>query len=135
MVDSDRLADWPVEEIPGHHKLYMRVHRNNVVGRELTPVALRDHAPPEGGRPGMSTEWCRYSTPEATRSRYGRPENYGVVAMLVEEVRSIPGVSVEHSPLPDNRAHSDVFGDKKDQEIRVRLTRACQWVIDPPVQP
>lgn len=132
MADTDRL-DWPAEEIPDDHKLYMRVHRNNVVNRELTPVALRDHAPPNGGRAGMSTDWCRYSSPEETRQRAkSSPDNYGVVEMVVSVVRAIPGVVVEHTPEPKNRAHTDVFGDKKDQEIRVRLTRACHWVIDPP---
>ena len=132
MADTDRL-EWPAEEIPDPDKLYMRVHRNNVVNRELTPVALRDHAPPDGGRAGMSTDWSRYSSPEETRLRTDRnPDNYGVVEMIVGVARSIPGVAVEHTPRPENRAHTDVFGDKKDQEIRVRLTRACEWVIAPP---
>ena len=111
----------------------MRVHRNNVsTSGEPNAVALRDHSPPEGGRPGLSTDWCRYSNPQETQARTGRPEKYGVVAMLAGTVRTIPGLTLEHDPLPDNRAHSNIYGDKKDQEIRVRLTRCLEWVIAVP---
>jgi hypothetical protein len=132
-VANDDGLSWPKEEIPDSHVLYMRVHKNNFVNGSLTIVALKDHAPPEGGRPGMSTDWCRYSTPQETRSRDTRtPENYGVVKMQVGTVREIPGTGVEHTPRPTNRAHSDVFGDKNDQEIRLKLKRAMLWVIPLP---
>lgn len=129
MADDHRLEGWAVESIPQDHLLFMRVHRNNVAGGELMPVALRDHAPPEGGRPALSTDWSKYSTPEQTLARAKHPEANGVVRMVVGMVRAIPGLVVEHAPLPDNRAHTDVIGDKKDPEIRILLTRACEWVI------
>jgi hypothetical protein len=79
----------------------------------------------------MSVDWSRYSTPEETRSR-GRqePEKYGVVEMQAGEVRDISGLTVEHDPeWPNNRAHSQVYGNKKDQQVRVLLMRACRWAI------
>lgn len=127
MADSGELTDWPQEDIPDHNRLYMRVHRNNQVNGALAPGAFRDQ-PPGGERPGMSTDWSRYAAPEDTLGRARKPEDNGVVEMLVGHVRAIPNLLVEHMPLPDNRAHTDVYG-KKDVEVRVLLQRACRWVI------
>jgi hypothetical protein len=50
--------------------------------------------------------------------------------MTVDEVRRIPGQVVQHSPLPENRAHTDVIGNKKkDPEVRVKFTRISHIVI------
>ena len=130
MADSGGLTDWPTELIPDHDRLYMRVHRNHQVNGTLSPGAFRDQ-PPGGERPGMSTDWSRYSTPESTLRRARKPEDNGVVEMLVGHVRAIPNLLVEHTPLPDNRAHTDVFG-QKDVEVRVLLQRACRWVVPAP---
>ena len=131
MADSGGLTSWPVENIPDLDRLYMRVHRNNQVDGVPTPGAFRDH-PPDGERPGMSTDWSRYSTPEETLARARKPEDNGVVEMVVGAVRAIPNLRVEHVPLPENRAHSEVFG-KKDVEARVLLQRACRWSL--PIKP
>jgi len=80
----------------------------------------------------MSTDWSRYSTPEETLARARKPEDNGVVEMVVGAVRAIPNLRVEHVPLPENRAHSEVFG-KKDVEARVLLQRACRWSL--PIKP
>jgi len=76
----------------------------------------------------MSTDWSKYSTPEATLGRARKPEDNGVVEMLVGSVRAISTLVVEHTPLPENRAHTEVFGNK-DVEVRVLLQRACRWTI------
>jgi hypothetical protein len=58
--------------------------------------------------------------------------------MMVGRVRAIAGLSVEHRPiknhpvLKDNRAHTEIFGDKRDQQIRIGLMRAYRWVIAHP---
>lgn len=127
MADSNGLIAYPKEHIPDEDYLYLRVHRYHQEGGELNPSAIRDH---DGG---MSTCWERYSTAEEARQRAAHPEDNGVVRMLVRRVRGIPGVQVDHSPLPDNRSHTDVLGDKKDQEIRAKLLSACEWVI--PIYP
>jgi hypothetical protein len=93
------------------------------------PGAFKDHG---DERPGMSTNWCKYSTEERTQQEARNPGDNGVVKMSVVNVRNIEGLTVEHTPLPDNRAHADVFGDKNDEEVRVKLRQACKWVIPIP---
>ena len=89
---------------------------------DVSPAAFKNHGN------GMSTDWSRYSTPEQTRDRRRKPRENLVVQMEVERVREIPGQSVEHSPLPENRAHTDVLGEK-DPEARVMLRRAATIVV------
>jgi hypothetical protein len=134
VADTNGLIEWQKEDIPDPHLLYMRVHRNNVNKfGEPNTVALKDHAPPDGSKqPSLSVDWCRYSSPEETQGRTGQPEKYGVVRMVAGVVREIQGLTVEHDPLAENRAHSEIYGNKKDQEVRVLLTRACDWVIAVP---
>lgn len=114
---------WPVEEIPDVDGLYMRVHRNHVRDGEPIPGAFRDI----GG--GMSTDWNKYSTPQATRER-GRkdPALYGIIQLPVGLVRTIDSLAVTHSPLEENRAHTDVIGEK-DTEVRLKLLRVYEWKI------
>ncbi len=114
---------WAPEEIPDADHLLMRVHRVNLnEDGSLKPGAFKDH----GG--GMSTDWDKYSTAAATRLRAREPNANAVVSMNVGRVRAIPGQIVQHAPLPDNRAHTDVIG-KKDAEARVLFSRCCSMVI------
>jgi hypothetical protein len=83
----------------------------------------------------MSVDWERYSTPNLTQERGRKPANeYAVVSLVTEKVRAIP-LRVVHSPdwLRQNRAHSDVIGDKKagSPKARVLLARDCDalWEI------
>ena len=75
----------------------------------------------------MSTDWCKYSTPEMTRARARIPSDNGVLSLPVGEVRGIPGLSVIHTPDIENgnRAHTDVKGItcERKTEIRVHLLR------------
>lgn len=123
------MTTWPEEDIPSDDRLFMRVHiRTHARKGKLSTGAYQNH------NSGMSTDWEKYSTPEQTRQR-GRkaaPE-YGVVAMSVAEVRLVPGQTVEHEPETENRAHTEVFGEK-DEEVRVLLRRCSQWVILPSVE-
>jgi hypothetical protein len=130
VAGNSGLIGFPVEEIPNEDWLYLRVFHAHVEDGEPTAAAFRDHVS-EGRRPGMSVNWNRYATAEETRSQGSQgPEKYGVVKMLAGEVRRIQGLSVEHDPeWPNNRAHSEVYGNKRDQEVKVRLMRACYWVI------
>ncbi len=114
---------WPVESIPDSDNLYMRIHHNQIRDDAPIPGAFKDH---EGG---MSTDWNKYSTPFETRRRGRKPEQeYGVVSLPVGGVRSIPNLTVVHEPLPVNRAHSEVFGEK-DTEARLKLCRLYQWQV------
>jgi hypothetical protein len=127
MVDesSDTVSSWPQEPIPDEDKLFMRVHRQWTRNGNPIPGAFQDH----GG--GMSTNWAKYSTPEETLRRAPKPEENGVLKMQVGTVRAIPNQTVEHTPEITNRAHTDVFG-MKDEEVRLKFTRICKWVVGPP---
>ncbi len=121
------LTGWPKEHIPDEDTLYMRIHRTWFdEDNKIIPKAFQNH----GG--GMSTNWSKYSTAEQTRDEvamYGKnPEDNAVGAFIVGNVREIPRQSVEHTPTPDNRAHTDVPGEK-DNEVRVLLRRQCKLVI------
>jgi hypothetical protein len=77
----------------------------------------------------VSVDWDKYSSPEETRQRaIGNPlERYGVVEFQAGQVRSIEGLSVEHSPDHEfnNRAHSSILGlnvaGAKKTKLRNRL--------------
>lgn len=121
------LADWPKEDIPDEDTLYMRIHSMwfDEDGK-IIPKAFQNHGS------GMSTNWSKYATAEQTQdevARYGKnPEDNAVGAFVVGNVREIPEQSVEYTPMPDNRAHTDVL-DEKDNEVRVLLRRECKLVI------
>jgi hypothetical protein len=118
---------WPVENIPNEDFLFFRLHRCYMqFDEEIPQGAFRDQ---DGG---MSTDWEKYSTPEETQKRAKKspPEDNGVLRLNVGGVREIKPLSVEHSPDPENRAHTEVLGNKKkDPEIRLKLQRLAQWVI------
>ncbi len=76
----------------------------------------------------MSTDWDKYSTAWETLGRARAPRDNAIIDMSVEDVRSIPGQTVEHCRTPENRAHTDVIG-KKDPEARIKFQRICRIVI------
>jgi hypothetical protein len=76
----------------------------------------------------MSTEWSKYATPEEVLARAKHPADNGVIELIVGDVRAIPGLTVEHAPLSEVRAHTDVLGEK-NTERRFLLLRACRIVI------
>jgi hypothetical protein len=126
------------EYIPDDDTLFRRAPKNQLVPLgELTLVVFSD-------RDGyLSTDWNKYSTPEATRQRVrhlGRnPDSYAVAALPVGRVRHEAGQEVEHSPQDDNQAHTDVIGNTKrtinDIEVRVLLLRMATLVLPYVEQP
>ncbi len=136
VADGIVEQEWPQEEIPDEDILYMRVHRQQIrADGSFRPGAWQNHGE------GMSTNWSRYSTPETTRNevldlnridgRNRRPEDNAVVRMIVRDVREIPGQTVVHTPIPSNRAHTDVRGEK-DAEARVKFGRIYEVVLPLP---
>lgn len=78
----------------------------------------------------MSTDWSKYSTPGEAQQRARVPEDNGVVSLSVAAVREEAMQRVQHSPLEDNRAHTDVIGDKgKGTRARLMLRRIARWEI------
>jgi len=119
---------WPTEQIPDEDLLFMRVHKNEIQGGAPIPGAFRNRG--EGDQEGMSTDWSRYSTPETTKLRAANPAwKGGVIQMVVGDVRKIPSQTVAHAPLPDNRAHTNVKGQKSTQ-ARYLFMRVWRWAIE-----
>ncbi|HEX9918161.1 MAG TPA: hypothetical protein VGA87_03280, partial [Pyrinomonadaceae bacterium] len=79
---------------------------------------------------GMSTDWARYTTPAITQQG-GRkpPEEYAVITLPVGATRAIPQQTVVHEPLPEDRAHTEVFGEKKSTEVRERFMQIYQMLV------
>ncbi|MCX6234785.1 MAG: hypothetical protein NT175_08685 [Bacteroidetes bacterium] len=118
-----------IEEIPNTDFLYQRVHKNhNINGILALGLVFKNHGA------GMSTDWSKYSTPELTKKRaayyYKNPENYGVINMKVEDVRSIESQVVKHTPINENQSHTDVIGKKSPKE-QVLFNRIYSWSIKP----
>ena len=124
---------WPIENIPDAHLLFMRVHRNHIQNGQPIPGVFKNRG--EGEQEGMSTDWSRHSTADQTKLRAINPAwRGGVIQMVVGDVRKIPKQTVEHAPLPDNRAHTNVKGPKKESvegtQIRYLFMRIWRWAIE-----
>jgi hypothetical protein len=123
------IESWPIELVPDADLLFMRVHHNNIREGRLLPLVFLNHG--EGEEDGMSTDWNKYSTPEETRNRVYKDKptwKGGVIQMVAGEVRKIPNQVVQHAPLTDNRAHTNVKG-RKDTQVRYLFMRSWTWVI------
>ena len=110
------MTDWPKEDIPDGDRLFYRVHRSLCRRGEIGVNVFRHQGD------GMSTDWEKYSTPEESRNRAKKPLENAVVSLIAGEVAKIPGQQIEHTPIPRNRSHADVFGEK-NVEVRVHLRR------------
>lgn len=125
----DVESPWATEEIPDAHMVYMRVpnHAITELDGDIVPAsALFKNFGDGAGVPGMSTDWCRYSSPHETRMRATSkpPDSYAVISLVVAKVRTIPKQRVQHTPIfieprhpENNRAHTDAFGPKSDKEL------------------
>src|SRR5215208_3921735 len=107
---------WPTEEIPDSDKLYYRVHKALVPDGRLRPAIFRQQGE------SLSTDWERYSTPEASRLRARDPSKNGIITMIAGFVRSLD-MAVEHSPDEENgnRAHTDVLRLEGPRSTELRL--------------
>src|ERR1700733_5373199 len=100
---------WDIENIPDGDFVFMRAHKTDFKNGELNPGVFRDR------KGGMSTDWEKYSTAEQSRNRAIVPDDNSIIKLSVAGIRNIEKLSVIHEPLPDNRAHAEVFGDKTTQ--------------------
>ena len=121
------MEEFPKEQIPDEHDLFMRIHFKHFKDGDISPIAFRNH---DGG---MSTNWSNYADALLTKEHAALlhnkdPNNYGVVELSVGGVRDIPNQEVDHDPLPDNRAHTNVLGEK-DEEARLKLNELSNWAI------
>jgi len=116
---------WQQENIPDQDNLYMRIHKMWIVDGYIRPGAFRNR--PKGAL-GMSTDWQKYSDAVQTKNRCRNPSEQALIILLAGMVRAIPGQTVEHKPLDENRAHTDIIGEK-DEEVRLKFTRIYKWMI------
>ena len=127
-VANEVEPKWEPEEIPDEDLLFMRVHRDYLDDDgEPIPQAFRNRPPRTGG---MSTDWRKYSTAEETMGRARDRTANILIELLTGAVRKIPNQSVAHTPdiENNNRAHTDVFGEKKPVEIRERFMQIYRKV-------
>jgi len=130
-VDDTVGNPWQSEDIPSDDLLYMRIHKGwwSRKKQRFGIDAFRNSG--EGAQAGMSTNWSKYASAEETRDQAtSRPEENYVVAMRVSDVRAVAGLTVKHAPLPDDRAHADVIGEKT-LEVKEALRQICKIVVEP----
>ena len=119
------MSDWHVEEIPDEDRLYRRVHKVHVRSDGIEPGAFKAY--PKGSN-RMSVDWEKYSTPEESLARMGKPLENALVHLIAGEVRLLSSLAVKHTPKPENRSHSDVVGENTNR-VRMELARICILVI------
>ena len=120
---------WPVEEIPGDDFVYMRAHGDHFRLRMLLPGVFRNQGS------GMSVDRDKYSSPEESLQRARKPQNNAIIRLPVIEIRDIDGLTVQHTPKSENRAHTDVFGLPEGErltEVRLLLLNLARVVISVP---
>lgn len=123
---------WPKQQVPDGDLLFMRVHSSYIKDGKPNAGVFVNHG--EGEQEGMSTDWSEHSTAQQTILRAPKPNwKGGVIQMVVGDVRKLPRQTVEHAPLPDNRAHTNVKGPKKESvegtQVRYLFMRIYRWAI------
>ena len=123
---ANEQLDFPTEDIPDADQVFMRAHRNFLRNGAITPNVFRAQGE------GMSVDWSKYASPDDTRSRARKPLDNAILALVAGEVRSKTGLGVNHTPLPENRAHSDVILPQDDEDLteaRIKLGRIATLAI------
>ena len=123
-----QAGNYGIEEIPDTARLYYRIHKNNIHGHGEAAGIPQGKLPSsvfrfQGGN--LSVDWSKYATPEETRIEPRVPEDNGIVDFTASPIRA-DGYKVEHTPEPNNRAHSSVSGD--ETAIRLILSKEAKWV-------
>lgn len=124
MVDAS--LGFSAEQIPNSDSVFMRAHRIHFRNGGLEPGVFKAH----GG--GMSVDWEKYSTPEQTQQRGKNAQDNAVLVLQVGDIRAIKGLDVNHRPIAENRAHSDVTLPEKREELvetRMLLKRVAKIAI------
>ena len=122
-----QILPYPIEEIPDKDHVFYRIHIENIRDNTIIPGAFRQRDD------GMSVDWDKYGSPERLKNVAIEPEKNGIVKFSVKKIRENNLLSVDHDPLPDNRAHSLVKGIPNSgtlkESTRLYLKRNYEWVI------
>lgn len=89
---ADERLEFPIEDIPDCDCVFMRAYRDRVKNGVVRPSAFEPH------KGGLSVDWDRYSTADATLSRANNPTNYAVVRMGVGLIRDSTSHKVGSRP-------------------------------------
>ncbi|MHA1271701.1 MAG: hypothetical protein ACTSPY_18070 [Candidatus Helarchaeota archaeon] len=125
------------ENIPDSDELYRCIHISYLIQENTPKGDIPRGSFIDNDNTGISTDWCKYSTPSETLNRKDPKEN-GVIGINVRAIRTIKPLIVKHTPKRDNIAHTSIFGfyglpRSKKQKIRLFLMRASTWRINPPI--
>ena len=121
---------WEVETIPDGDKLFYRIHKNYIREGIVKPKAFQERG--ESDSRGMSTDWEKYSEPQASLAQAKIPEDNGIVSFTAGNLRKI-SLDIMHAPLENNRAHTNVRG-VDDVEKNLKVRSLFKWEILPPVE-
>ena len=145
---------WDIEEIPNESIVFTRIHKDFVSNQDGLPKKTAFQNTPHIGGIDLSCDWDKYCTPQSSREIISKEKNkkgefknnldFFIWAFPVLKIRQIdnPTQAVLHRPiyhdpeiegLPNNRAHSGIFGEKpvNDAKFRTKILRAGQWAISP----
>jgi len=124
--------------------LYYRIHKNYKSKRKppdyISPSAIK-YSPLDKK---MSTNWNKYCNNLQEARRLGAPqppENYGLLSFIVRDIRlnsDLDKLKIEHEPLTDNFAHTNIDGMQRYEEIsedeylqvQILLSRMAKWEIN-----
>jgi hypothetical protein len=120
---------WEIEEIPDSALLFRRVHINEMDPEDFAFIPPKIFHEIEGG---ISVDWEKYSTPEASRQRAKNPESICIAAIHASKVRSLEDLDVKHAPDLANRAHSNILGlnlvaKPRRTKMRLKLAEYAYW--------
>ena len=124
------MSPWDAEAIPDGDLVFRRVYRGYFENSgKVKPKAFANLGN------GMSVYWEKYCTPQDVRSKGQVLADTAVLSMRADKIRGIPGQELVHTPTDDERAHSDVVGEK-DPGVRVLFTRiyTLEVPLDTPPQ-
>jgi hypothetical protein len=128
---------WEKEEIPDQDDVFYRVPI------DWTPDGLPHTGVFRENRGSMSVDWEKYSTASESLNRTVtiKPTRIGIMRLNAGKIRQIKGLTLEHEPLDENRAHSAVHGlgagssseeRRKRNDLRRELyLRFKSWAIEP----
>ena len=123
---------WEIEENPDSTRLFRRVHKNELDPEDFAFIPPKIFHEIEGG---ISVDWEKYSTPEASKQRAKNPEFICIAAIQASKVRSLEALDVKHAPSIANRAHSNIIGlnlaaKAKRTKIRLKLAEYAHWAYN-----
>lgn len=107
--------DWPIEPVHDEDWLYRRLAPHHIKRDGSVSSSAFMRSTDQSGRrrepdPDVSVDLARLTTPEESLRCAGRPQ-HGIGALQAREPRRM-GLTVVHSPLPENRAHASIRGNQ-----------------------